>query len=28
VYSSGDWIVELTFSGGRVLSINQTRLRP
>ena len=28
VYSSGDWIVELTFGGGRVLSINQTRLRP
>jgi len=28
VYSSGDWIVELTFTGGRVLSINQTRLRP
>ena len=28
VYSSGDWIVELTFGGGRVISINQTRLRP
>ena len=28
VYSSGDWIVELTFGGGRVVSINQTRLRP
>lgn len=28
VYSSGDWIVELTFGGGRVLSINQTRVRP
>jgi hypothetical protein len=28
VYSSGDWIVELEFTGGRVASINQTRLRP
>ena len=28
VYSSGDWIVEITFGGGRVVSINQTRLRP
>lgn len=28
VYSSGDWLVELTFTGGRVLSINQTRVRP
>jgi hypothetical protein len=28
VYSSGDWLVELTFGGGRVLSINQTRVRP
>jgi len=28
VYSAGDWIVELTFTGGRVASINQTRLRP
>src|SRR5712691_2904765 len=28
VYSSGDWIVELTFGGGRVITINQTRLRP
>jgi len=28
VYSNGDWIVELTFGGGRVISINQTRLRP
>lgn len=28
VYSSGDWIVELTFGGGRVVSISQTRLRP
>jgi hypothetical protein len=28
VYSSGDWIVELTFGGGRVASIRQTRLRP
>ncbi len=28
VYSSGDWIVEITFGGGRVASINQTRLRP
>ena len=28
VYSSGDWIVELMFTGGRVLSINQTRVRP
>lgn len=25
VYSSGDWVVELTFGGGRVLSINQFR---
>ncbi len=28
VYSSGDWIVELTFTGGRVFSINQVRIRP
>jgi len=28
VYSSGDWLVELTFSGGRVSSINQFRPRP
>jgi hypothetical protein len=28
VYSSGDWIVELTFTGGRVFSINQNRVRP
>ena len=28
VYSSSDWIVELTFTGGRVISINQTRVRP
>jgi hypothetical protein len=28
VYSNGDWIVELTFGGGRVISIRQTRLRP
>ncbi len=28
VYSSGDWIVELTFGGGRVVSINETRIRP
>lgn len=28
VYSSGDWLVELTFTGGRVLSINQNRVRP
>jgi len=28
VYSSDDWLVELTFGGGRVLSINQTRIRP
>jgi hypothetical protein len=28
VYSSGDWVVELTFGGGRVLSINQYRPRP
>lgn len=28
VYSSDDWLVELTFGGGRVLSINQTRTRP
>jgi hypothetical protein len=28
VYSSGDWIVEITFGGGRVASIRQTRLRP
>lgn len=28
VYSSGDWVVELTFGGGRVMSINQFRPRP
>ena len=28
VYSSGDWIVELTFTGGRVFSINEVRVRP
>src|SRR5437867_4470712 len=28
VYSSGGWIVEITFGGGRVVSINQPRLRP
>lgn len=28
VYSSGDWLVEITFSGGRVSSINQFRPRP
>lgn len=28
VYSSGDWLVELAFGGGRVISINQTRVRP
>ncbi len=28
VYSSGDWVVELTFGGGRVLSINHFRPRP
>lgn len=28
VYSSGDWVVELTFGGGRVISINQFRPRP
>jgi len=28
VYSTGDWIVEITFGGGRVASIRQTRLRP
>jgi hypothetical protein len=28
VYSSGDWLVELTFTGGRVATINQTRVRP
>jgi hypothetical protein len=28
VYSSGDWLVELTFTGGRVASINETRIRP
>jgi len=28
VYSSGDWLVELTFTGGRVMSINQNRVRP
>jgi hypothetical protein len=28
VYSSGDWLVEVTFSGGRVSSINQFRPRP
>jgi hypothetical protein len=28
VYSSGDWIIELTFTGGRVFSINEVRVRP
>jgi hypothetical protein len=28
VYSSGDWIVEVTFGGGRVISINEFRPRP
>ena len=28
VYSSGDWLVELMFTGGRVMSINQNRVRP
>ena len=28
IYSSGDWVVELTFGGGRVMSINQFRPRP
>jgi hypothetical protein len=28
VYSSGEWTVELTFTGGRVFSINQFRVRP
>ena len=28
IYSSDDWLVELTFGGGRVMSINQTRVRP
>ena len=28
VYSTGDWVVELTFGGGRVLSINQFRPQP
>jgi hypothetical protein len=28
VYSSGDWIVELMFTGGRVFSINEVRVRP
>lgn len=28
VYSSGDWIVEVMFGGGRVISINEFRPRP
>ena len=28
VYSSGDWLVELMFTGGRVMSINHNRVRP
>ncbi len=27
VYSNGDWLVELTFGGGRVISINHSRVQ-